>query len=147
MDDPVTLLLSQWMYQAMVHELLGLNNNCVVLCGAPGVKKDLEEVVLSSSQDEFFWKNQHANFGELGEVIKPHHLDVLASTQPDPFMHLTTPPVIPLPPLFHRLPPTTSPLAHIDIYVDNFIDLAQMMMLATRMMQLAFHTLDRVFHP
>lgn len=28
----------------MVHELLGLNDNRVVLKGAPGVRKDLEEV-------------------------------------------------------------------------------------------------------
>ena len=44
--DPVTPLLSQWTYQAMVHELLGLNNNRVVLKGAPGVSKDMEEVSL-----------------------------------------------------------------------------------------------------
>ena len=31
----------------MVHELLGLNDNRVVLKGAPGVRKDLEEVRLS----------------------------------------------------------------------------------------------------
>jgi vacuolar protein sorting-associated protein 45 len=43
-DDPVTPLLSQWTYQAMVHELLGLNRNRVVLKGAPGVREDLEEV-------------------------------------------------------------------------------------------------------
>lgn len=52
-DDPVTPLLSQWTYQAMVHELLGLNNHRVILKGAPNIPKDLEEVVLSSSQDEF----------------------------------------------------------------------------------------------
>lgn len=45
MDDPVTPLLSQWTYQAMVHELLGLNRNRVVLKGAPGVREDLEEVI------------------------------------------------------------------------------------------------------
>ena len=70
MDDPVTPLLSQWTYQAMVHELLGLNNNRVMLKGAPGVQKDLEEVVLSPEHDEFFFENRHANFGELGEAIK-----------------------------------------------------------------------------
>lgn len=70
MDDPVTPLLSQWTYQAMVHELLGLNNNRVLLKGAPGVNKDLEEVVLSASQDDFFKVNRHSNFGELGEAIK-----------------------------------------------------------------------------
>lgn len=31
----------------MVHELLGLNDNRVVLKGAPGVRKDLEEVSSS----------------------------------------------------------------------------------------------------
>mmetsp|Transcript_3962 Transcript_3962/g.9451 ORF Transcript_3962/g.9451 Transcript_3962/m.9451 type:complete len:588 (-) Transcript_3962:48-1811(-) len=69
-DDPVTPLLSQWTYQAMVHELLGLNNHRVVLKGAPNIAKDLEEVVLSSSQDEFFRANRHKNFGELGENIQ-----------------------------------------------------------------------------
>jgi vacuolar protein sorting-associated protein 45 len=69
-DDPVTPLLSQWTYQAMVHELLGLNNHRVVLRGAPGIAKDLEEVVLSSSDDEFYNKHKFSNFGELGEAIQ-----------------------------------------------------------------------------
>jgi vacuolar protein sorting-associated protein 45 len=69
-DDPVTPLLSQWTYQAMVHELLGLNNHRVILKGAPNIAKDLEEVVLSAGQDEFFKANRHKNFGELGEEIQ-----------------------------------------------------------------------------
>lgn len=69
-DDPVTPLLSQWTYQAMVHELLGLNNHRVVLKGAPNVSKDLEEVVLSATEDEFFRDNRFKNFGELGEEIQ-----------------------------------------------------------------------------
>ncbi|CBJ29106.1 conserved unknown protein [Ectocarpus siliculosus] len=69
-DDPVTPLLSQWTYQAMVHELLGLNDNRVVLKGAPGVRKDLEEVVLSCTQDDFFAKNRFSNFGDLGVAVK-----------------------------------------------------------------------------
>eukprot|EP00613_Pedinella_sp_CCMP2098_P029096 CAMPEP_0171737524 /NCGR_PEP_ID=MMETSP0991-20121206/32980_1 /TAXON_ID=483369 /ORGANISM="non described non described, Strain CCMP2098" /LENGTH=556 /DNA_ID=CAMNT_0012334549 /DNA_START=17 /DNA_END=1687 /DNA_ORIENTATION=- len=70
MDDPVTPLLSQWTYQAMVHELLGLNRNRVVLKGAPGVREDLEEVVLSSTQDSFFGDHRHSNYGDLGGAIK-----------------------------------------------------------------------------
>ena len=73
MDDPVTPLLSQWTYQAMVHELLGLNNSRVVLRGvAPNVTKDLEEGVLSSApgQDVFFTTHRNSNFGELGEAIR-----------------------------------------------------------------------------
>ncbi|CAJ1969950.1 unnamed protein product [Cylindrotheca closterium] len=69
-DDPVTPLLSQWTYQAMVHELLGLNNHRVILKGAPNITEDLEEVVLSSGQDKFFAANRHKNFGELGENIQ-----------------------------------------------------------------------------
>ncbi|KAL3766964.1 hypothetical protein ACHAWO_010072 [Cyclotella atomus] len=72
MDDPVTPLLSQWTYQAMVHELLGLNNSRVILRGAPNVSKDLEEVVLSSApgHDTFFASHRNSNFGELGEAIQ-----------------------------------------------------------------------------
>lgn len=66
-DDPVTPLLSQWTYQAMVHELLGLNNHRVHLRGAPNIPPDLEQVVL---QDEFFRDNKNKNFGELGEEIQ-----------------------------------------------------------------------------
>jgi len=74
-DDPVTPLLTQWTYQAMVHELLGLNHNRVSLKSAPGIKKDLEEVVLSSTQDTFFARHRYANFGDLGEAIKAMLVD------------------------------------------------------------------------
>merc|ERR1719160_1970038 len=53
-DDPVTPLLNQWTYQAMVHELLGLDNNRVDMRKAPGVKPDQQEQVLSASSDNFF---------------------------------------------------------------------------------------------
>jgi len=69
-DDPITPLLTQWTYQAMVHELLGLNNNRVSLKGVPGINKELEEVVLSSTQDEFFARHKFANFGDLGSSVK-----------------------------------------------------------------------------
>jgi vacuolar protein sorting-associated protein 45 len=80
-DDPVTPLLSQWTYQAMVHELLGLNNNRVVLKGAPNVAKELEEVVLSVTEDDFFQRNMHSNFGELGEAIQKLLKDYQNQTQ------------------------------------------------------------------
>jgi vacuolar protein sorting-associated protein 45 len=69
-DDPITPLLTQWTYQAMVHELLGLNNNRVILRGAPGISKDLEEVVISATQDPFFASQRFANFGDLGGAVK-----------------------------------------------------------------------------
>ncbi|KAH8064424.1 hypothetical protein JL722_1294 [Aureococcus anophagefferens] len=61
----------RWTYQAMVHELLGLNSNRVKLKGAPGVKdKDLEEVVRSATDDAFYAENKFANFGDLGMAVK-----------------------------------------------------------------------------
>lgn len=69
-DDPITPLLTQFTYQAMVHELIGLNNNRVKLKGAPNISKDLEEVVLSSTQDSFFNKMKHSHMGDLGVAVK-----------------------------------------------------------------------------
>ena len=40
-DDPVTPLLLQWTYQAMVHELIGLDTNRLDLSHIPGVNASL----------------------------------------------------------------------------------------------------------
>lgn len=40
-NDPVTPLLSQWTYQAMVHELLGIHNGRVDLSAVPEVRPEL----------------------------------------------------------------------------------------------------------
>ncbi|ERL86007.1 hypothetical protein D910_03421 [Dendroctonus ponderosae] len=69
-DDPITPLLNQWTYQAMVHELLTINNNRVNLSNIPGVSKELSEVVLSAEQDAFYAKNIFMNYGEIGQNIK-----------------------------------------------------------------------------
>nr|CAD1822054.1 unnamed protein product [Ananas comosus var. bracteatus] len=69
-DDPVTPLLNQWTYQAMVHELIGIQDNKVDLRNIGNVPKDQQEVVLSSEQDEFFKANMLENFGDLGMNIK-----------------------------------------------------------------------------
>lgn len=53
-EDPVTPMLNQWTYQAMVHELLTINNNRVDLSHVPNISKDLREVVLSAQHDEFY---------------------------------------------------------------------------------------------
>lgn len=66
-DDPVTPCLNQWTYQAMVHELLGINHSRVDLSHMKNSK--LKEVVLSTSQDEFFRSNLFKNFGEIAERI------------------------------------------------------------------------------
>ena len=71
-DDPITPLLTQWTYQAMVHELLGIYNGKVDLSDVPDVRPELKEVVLSQDQDPFFKKNMYLNFGDLGGNIKEY---------------------------------------------------------------------------
>jgi vacuolar protein sorting-associated protein 45 len=61
----------------MLHELLGISNNRVKLKVAP---KDTEkkEFVISTQKDEFFKKNQFANFGELATNVK-NFIETVAS--------------------------------------------------------------------
>jgi len=70
-DDPITPLLTQWTYQAMVHQQYGLRNNIVSLDKhVANIKKELKEIILSCEQDPFFKQTMYANFGELGAKIK-----------------------------------------------------------------------------
>ncbi|CAK9145734.1 unnamed protein product [Ilex paraguariensis] len=69
-DDPVTPLLNQWTYQAMVNELIGIQDNKVDLRNIGKFAKDQQEVVLSSEQDAFFKTNMYENFGDIGMNIK-----------------------------------------------------------------------------
>ena len=88
-EDPLTPLLTQWTYQAMVHELVGIHNGRVDLRDVPNVRSELQvsfdvsyhvlrvlisaqEVVLSQDQDPFFKKNMYANFGDLGQNAKDY---------------------------------------------------------------------------
>ncbi|KAK4576585.1 hypothetical protein RGQ29_027217 [Quercus rubra] len=68
-DDPVTPLLNQWTYQAMVHELIDIQDNKVDLRNIGKLPKDQQEVVLSSEQDAFFKANMYENFGDIGMNI------------------------------------------------------------------------------
>ena len=66
-DDPVTPLLTQWSYQAMAHELLGLSGGRLSLAGvSPGA----EDVVLSTRTDPFFASHARASFGDLGGAVR-----------------------------------------------------------------------------
>ena len=71
-DDPITPLLTQWTYQAMVHELLGIFKGRVDLSAVPDIRPELKEIVLSQDQDPFFKKNMYQNFGDLGGNIKEY---------------------------------------------------------------------------
>eukprot|EP00271_Cylindrocystis_brebissonii_P008049 TRINITY_DN2207_c0_g2_i1.p1 TRINITY_DN2207_c0_g2~~TRINITY_DN2207_c0_g2_i1.p1 ORF type:complete len:613 (+),score=136.96 TRINITY_DN2207_c0_g2_i1:493-2331(+) len=79
-DDPVTPLLNQWTYQAMVHELIGIKDNRVDLRAAHGrgtatdyrgseEDQKKEQLVLSSEQDPIFKSNMYENFGDVGTNI------------------------------------------------------------------------------
>jgi vacuolar protein sorting-associated protein 45 len=79
LDDPVTPLLSQWTYKAMVHELLGIHLNRVDLSGtsyAQQLKQQQQsqrqsaEVVLDEESDNFYRENMHGSYGELGNNLK-----------------------------------------------------------------------------
>ncbi|KAG5951249.1 hypothetical protein E4U30_006008 [Claviceps sp. LM220 group G6] len=71
-EDPVTPLLTQWTYQAMVHHLIGIQNGRVDLSDVPEVRPELKEIVLSQDQDPFFKKNMFLNFGDLGGAVKDY---------------------------------------------------------------------------
>ncbi|CAD7944648.1 unnamed protein product [Amoebophrya sp. A25] len=71
-DDPVTPLLNQWTYHAMVNELLGIENNRVDLSKAPGVSAEQKELVISTLHDPFFEENIYSNYGDLGANIKKY---------------------------------------------------------------------------
>ncbi|KAL6778181.1 VPS45 [Auxenochlorella protothecoides x Auxenochlorella symbiontica] len=79
-DDPVTPLLSQWTYQAMLHEVLGIVGGCVDLRHVPGVKPEFARAVLSTAADPFFAKHAGSNFGEVGVAVK-QLVDDLAGEQ------------------------------------------------------------------
>uniref|UniRef100_A0A3B1K4T9 Vacuolar protein sorting 45 homolog n=1 Tax=Astyanax mexicanus TaxID=7994 RepID=A0A3B1K4T9_ASTMX len=74
-DDAITPLLNQWTYQAMVHELLGLNNNRIDLSRVPGISKDLREVVLSAENDEFYanaFVDNYPQFKKMSGTVSKH---------------------------------------------------------------------------
>jgi len=49
-NDPVTPLLSQWTYQAMVHELLGINNGRVDMSRVPDIRPELKVSSIQTGQ-------------------------------------------------------------------------------------------------
>ncbi|CRG88776.1 Vacuolar protein sorting-associated protein 45 [Talaromyces islandicus] len=80
-DDPITPLLTQWTYQAMVHEFIGIHNGRVDLHDVPEIRPELREIVLSQDQDPFFKKNMYQNFGDLGGNIKEYVEQYQVKTQ------------------------------------------------------------------
>lgn len=73
-NDPVTPLLTQWTYQAMVHDLIGLDNGKVDLSQAPNIQPQQKQLILSvtNDNDSFYTNNLFANFGDLGANVKQY---------------------------------------------------------------------------
>merc|ERR1719331_1292652 len=67
-NDPVTPLLNQWTYQAMIHELLVMDNNRIDMSKVPDIRPDLQEIVMSVVQDKFFDEHCLSNFGDVGKA-------------------------------------------------------------------------------
>lgn len=67
-NDPVTPLLNQWTYQAMIHELLVMDNNRIDMSKVPDIRPDLQEIVMSVTQDKFFDEHALSNFGDVGKA-------------------------------------------------------------------------------
>lgn len=69
-DDPITPLLTQWTYQAMVHEILGVHNSRIDMSSAKDIRKEYKEAVLNPFDDQFYRDNMMMNFGELNDNLK-----------------------------------------------------------------------------
>lgn len=69
-EDPITPLLNQWTYQAMMHELISITNNRILLKSQKESEK--QEFVVSCTQDEFYNLNIFSNFGDLAVNIKDY---------------------------------------------------------------------------
>ena len=73
-DDPITPLLNQWTYQAMVHELLGIKNNLVELppdlVSLPKGSSEAQSVVLSPLSDDFYREIMYSDFGSLHDSVQ-----------------------------------------------------------------------------
>jgi len=68
-DDPVTPLLLNWTYQAMLHEHLGIWYNTVDVSSIPDLASK-KSVVLAAHQDPFFASNCQKNYGELVTAVR-----------------------------------------------------------------------------
>ncbi|TFK74814.1 Sec1-like protein [Pluteus cervinus] len=71
-NDPVTPLVSQWTYQAMVHELLGIQSGRVDLRMVPDISPELTEITLTTATDPFFQAQYLSTFGDLGSSLKDY---------------------------------------------------------------------------
>lgn len=63
-EDPITPLLTQWTYQAMIHEVFYIHQN---LCS---IDKGKDRLVLSEHEDNFFRENTDKVFADVASKIR-----------------------------------------------------------------------------
>jgi vacuolar protein sorting-associated protein 45 len=71
-EDPITPMLNQWTYEAMLHELvtISLNRIDVKKMGMSKSSDKGSELVLSVDTDNFYAANLYSNYGELAANVK-----------------------------------------------------------------------------
>lgn len=69
-EDPVTPLINQWTYQAMLHELIGIQNNVVTLKGEKDVKEEKYVISDIESVDKFFATQMNNDYGTVANDVE-----------------------------------------------------------------------------
>ncbi|ETW38894.1 hypothetical protein PFTANZ_00371 [Plasmodium falciparum Tanzania (2000708)] len=73
-EDPITPLLTQWTYQSMLHELIGIENNKINL-NCNNKEEEQQQIVMSCNYDDFYNEHLFDNFGDLGQAVK-NYVDI-----------------------------------------------------------------------
>eukprot|EP01062_Namystynia_karyoxenos_P062621 TRINITY_DN55503_c0_g1_i1.p1 TRINITY_DN55503_c0_g1~~TRINITY_DN55503_c0_g1_i1.p1 ORF type:complete len:596 (+),score=257.78 TRINITY_DN55503_c0_g1_i1:96-1883(+) len=68
-DDAVTPLLTQWTYEAMVHNEFGVRRHCCTVPASP-VAAEEETLNLTPLYDPFYKDNVHSNWGDYLENVQ-----------------------------------------------------------------------------
>lgn len=74
-EDPITPLLTQWTYQAMIHDNYKINNNIIDFQN--------EKVVLSDMEDDFLLENKEKEFGEITNIINDKVMEYAKNNKDD----------------------------------------------------------------
>jgi len=56
----------------MLHELLTIDNYRIDVSNVPGIRPELKEIVMTTTQDHFFEENVMTNYGDFGLVTKKY---------------------------------------------------------------------------
>ena len=70
LDDPVTPLLTPWTYEAMVHEVLGIDSHVVDLGEQHAREGGTRHEVLSAAHDTFFAQQRYASWDRVVVAVK-----------------------------------------------------------------------------